>query len=90
MNYTPEFKAKIDETFKYHSDHPKIMAAMYRNEHNTVRNILEDSLEDPDLIIDKEIEDDGSRIIVNAKIKNKKKREKLYSEFMKHFVKNII
>ncbi len=85
MYYTPSFKDKVDNTFMYHKDHKRITDAISQNKHSIVRAILEDALDDTDLNIDEEIKDDGSRIVFNAKIRAKKKREELYSEFMKYY-----
>ena len=80
--YPEAFKEKCFNNLRFAMDIRLLMSAMEHRRDNIVRYYLEQALEDPELYISREILDDGSRKIANAKIHAHKVRQELYNEYM--------
>lgn len=82
IKYPKEFKEKCFNNLRFFMDIRLLTSAMEHGRDNIVRYYLEQALEDPELYISKEILDDGSRKIANAKIHAHAIRQELYNEYM--------
>jgi hypothetical protein len=82
IKYPEEFKEKCFNNLRFFMDIRLLTSAMEHGHDNIVRYYLEQALEDPELYINKEILDDGSRKIANARIHAHTVRQELYNEYM--------
>ena len=89
ITYTNEFKEKVFQTLRFTPFLTDVMAGMEENAHTKVRYALEDALDDQELYIKDEVNDDGERIVANAKIHAWTDRRMIYSEFMEMYVQEL-
>lgn len=89
IQYPKEFKEKCFNNLRFFMDIRLLMSALDSGRDSIVRYYLEQALEDPELYINEEIQDDGSRRIANARIHAHKVRQELYTEYMELLTKTI-
>jgi len=90
ISYSQEFKDKVFNHLRFAVGDIRLVMSAIENGHDTiVRYFLEQALEDPELYVDGQILDEGSRIIANAKINAHKVRQELYDEYMELLINTL-
>lgn len=89
MIYTVEFKEKCFRVLRFTPYLLDIMKALEVGNTAKLRYCLEDSLDDDELFDNEVTNDDGDRIIKDAKIHAFNERTELYTEFMEQLIKEL-
>lgn len=86
--FNQEFKSLVQEGYQFSGFLEELKQLLESPENNLtrIREILEDGIEDINL--EEELMDDGDRLIFNAKLKLKRQRERIYSDFMESIIEN--
>lgn len=82
MKYSEEFKKRVFFTLSDSNNLDKIMKAMDRNDHDTVRICLENAVDDIKLYRVDKVEKDGSPMVRDKMRKIYEGRRELYNDFM--------
>lgn len=82
MTYTVEFKQRVFRVLQFTPFVVDAMSALEANLATKLRYVLEDAMDDDDLFEKDKANDDGDRIVLNAKLHAYNSRKELYSEFM--------
>jgi len=84
--YPEYFKLNCFNYLRHFMDIRLLMSAIDHGRDNVVRYYLEDALDDPELYVDR-IVDEGDRRVANSKIHAHKQRQELYSDYMELLIK---
>ena len=86
IKYSEEFKLNCFNYLRYFMDIRLLTAAIDNGRDTVVRYYLENALEDPELYVN-HMNDEGDRVVANAKIHAHKQRQELYNEYMELLTK---
>lgn len=82
MKYSEKFKREVVETFKHSKDLPRIVRAIENGDHDTVRIVLENSIDDITLYDVNKVNKNGKLKVHRLKKDTYNERKELYDSFM--------
>ena len=84
--YPETFKLNCFNYLRHFMDIRLLTSAMDHGRDNIVRYYLENALDDPELYVN-HMNDEGDRVVANAKINAHKQRQELYTDYMELLTK---
>tara|TARA_B100000768_G_C11265193_1_gene370713 strand:+ start:1581 stop:1892 length:312 start_codon:yes stop_codon:yes gene_type:complete len=86
IKYPEYFKLNCFNYLRHFMDIRLLTSAMDHGRDNIVRYYLENALDDPELYVN-HMNDEGDRVVANAKINAYKQRQELYTDYMELLTK---